>query len=45
VTKRFEKNHPNFQKEAKTVAKQKKSQNFYIKAQFEGPTHLHQITF
>jgi len=30
---------------AKTVAKPKKCQNIYTKAQFESPKHLHQITF
>ncbi len=39
----FEKNHPIFQKVSQTVANLK-SQNIYIKAQFESPKQLHETT-
>ena len=34
-----------FQRIAQKVAKSKKGQNIYNKAQFENPKHLHQTTF
>jgi hypothetical protein len=34
-----------FFKKAQKVAKSKKGQNIYNKAQFERPKHLHQTTF
>jgi len=34
-----------FKKIAQKVAKSKKDQNIYNKAQFENPKHLHQTTF
>ncbi len=36
------KNSQNLEKEAKTVAKPKKCQNIFNKAQFESPNHQHQ---
>jgi hypothetical protein len=45
VTRRFEKNHPIFQKVAQTVSKSKKGQNIYNKTQFESQKHLHQTPF
>jgi hypothetical protein len=39
------KKSPNFFKVAKTVAKPKKCQNFYIKVQFESSNYLHRTTF
>jgi hypothetical protein len=37
--------HQIFQRIAQKVAKSKKGQNIYNKAQFENPKRLHQITF
>jgi hypothetical protein len=45
VTRRFEKNCQIFQKVAQKVAKSKKGQNIYNKAQFESPKHLEETTF
>ncbi len=45
VTRRFEKNSPNFEKVAQKVSKSKEGQNIYNKAQFESPKHVHQATF
>ncbi len=41
VTRRLEKNSPNFRLAPK-VAKSKKGQNVYNKTQFESPKHIHQ---
>ncbi len=44
--RRFEKNHPNFQKVAQLVCNMKKGQNIYNKVQLEeNRKHLHQTTF
>jgi hypothetical protein len=46
VTTRLEKKLPKFSKKiAQKVAKLKKVQNIYNKAQFENPKHLQQTTF
>jgi hypothetical protein len=45
VTKRLEKNSPNFSKIDQKVAKSKKGQNIYNKAQFESPKHIQQTAF
>jgi hypothetical protein len=47
VTRRLEKekNQQFFQRIAQKVAKSKKGQNIYNKAQFESPKHLHHTTF
>jgi hypothetical protein len=45
VTKNLEKIAQLREKVAQTVAKYKKSQNIYIKAQFESPKQLHPTTF
>jgi hypothetical protein len=45
VTRRLEKNLPNFSKKSPKSCQVKKSQNINNKAQFENPKHLHQTTF
>jgi hypothetical protein len=45
VTRRLEKNLPNFSKNSPKSCRVKKGQNFYNKAQFESPRHLQQMTF
>jgi len=42
---KMRKNLPNFSKIAQKVAKSKKGQNIYNKAQFESPKHLNQTFF
>jgi hypothetical protein len=45
VTRRLEKNDQFLQRIAQKVAKSKKGQNIYNKAQLENPKHLHQTSF
>jgi len=45
VTRRLEKNWPNFSKNSPKSHQVKKGQNIYNKAQFESPKPLQQTTF
>jgi hypothetical protein len=45
VTRRLEKNQPNFGKSSQNSWQDQNCQNIYIKVQFESPKHLHKTNF